>query len=140
MTEIEESIENRTQKHSKALFCNCIVDDRLYENLDNHLTAIKALKGKVTKQSWINQAIKEKLHKESSSFKVSKLKTINFKIDQESLPGIETRVNFIKKFRRTYSRKLWIVEAIQEKLEKEAKSVQEEMEKIKSSIEALSRQ
>jgi len=126
--------EEMISEHHKGIYYTCNVDANLYDKLEKILFAIRGLEGKTTKKDWINKAIKEKLERENSSNVFSKEKRLSFPIDHESLAEIEKRVMLLRKFRTSYSKKQWLVEAIYEKLDQDTKTVQTAIEKIKSSM------
>jgi 2-oxo-4-hydroxy-4-carboxy--5-ureidoimidazoline (OHCU) decarboxylase len=55
-----------------------------------------------------------------------------FILDDQTLSNLEKRISFMKKFRRSFSKKQWIVEAISEKLERDLKELNEKMRKASS--------
>jgi len=134
MTETtNEPIVETPSQRRKGVFYTCSIDTPLYDRLQNHLLALKGIEGKATKQSWLCQAISEKINKENPS-EIPKESRLHFSIDSDSLNEIEKRVNFCRKFLTSYSRKQWIVEAIYEKLQRDGKAVQDAIEKIKAGV------
>jgi hypothetical protein len=95
------------------------VSPSLSNKLSLYLLLCRGNQIKQRKGEWITQAISEKLKKDSLSNVPPKETTINVAIDSEALGMIEARIAYIKKFRRSFSKKQWIVEAISEKLERD---------------------
>jgi hypothetical protein len=73
----------------------------------------------ITKQDWFSKAIKEKLKNENDALSIPKKKVFQIKIDDKTNKELNDTVEHIRKFRRSYSKKQWILEAIQEKLARE---------------------
>lgn len=95
------------------------IDEHLFARLKNHLIVLKHLgKKKHTHQEWIVSSIKENLEQEilPSSLKPHHLR---FLIDTELNEKIKFKVELMKKFRRHYSKKQLILEAIYKKLDEE---------------------
>jgi len=134
MIEPSGKIETTTLDNEKDDFYSCNVDANLYDKLEKHLFALRGLEGKTTKQSWITQAIQEKLKNEKFTSDIPKEKRLGFSIEKETHKEIEKRVELLKKFRTSYSKKQWFVEAFYEKLDRDTKLVQEGIERIKSSM------
>jgi len=87
----------------------------------------------INKQSWILNAVKERLLSadETGTLKNVKEKTLHFKIDEFTSDLLEKEIAFTKNFRRSFSKKQWILEAIQEKIERDEKKLKDLLEKIK---------
>lgn len=90
---------------------------KLKQRLDEHLKRLKYLQHPHSvRQFWLVNAIQEKIQKEKSSSDIAKAKHLNVKI----LPKILKEISeHIKLSYFNYSKKKWIVEAIEEKLEQE---------------------
>lgn len=113
------------------------IGEALYNRLDKHIRILRHInKSNVSKGDWLSNALKEKLARESSpSFdNIPKERYLNFKVEKELGDDIEKRIELIKKFRDSYSRKQWVLEAIYEKLEKEEDSSRKILDEISSLI------
>lgn len=105
------------------------IGEHLAEKIDRHLRLLKFCgKKDVRKQAWIKEAILKKLSNEEHlpPYNFPKQKNLNLDVDPELRERMERVVNSIRKVRRTYSKKQWILEALAEKLEleeEEAKSL-----------------
>lgn len=107
------------------------IADHIYKLLEEHIHMMKCLEDKsYTRQNWVINALKEKLHRSNDKELLLKDRHLQLKLDQLMHENIESKVKLIKNFRRTYSRKKWIVEAIYEQLEREK-------EKAKQLLQAL---
>jgi hypothetical protein len=120
------------------------ISDHVHDRLERHVQILKKLIDRsATKQRWLFDSIEEKLARDIENPTVPKESTINVKIDKEQDKQIHERIEFMKKFKCSYSKKQWIVEAILEKLERDEKEVdqkiieQTEKKKQKSEMELL---
>lgn len=96
------------------------ISPHIHERLERHLLILKKLIDRgMTKQIWITSAIKEKLRKDSDKNQIPKASTLSVKIDQELDKLILERIEYVKKFRVSYSKKQWLVDAIIDKLDSE---------------------
>lgn len=98
------------------------ISPAIHQRVEDLLYMTKNYCGEIiNKQEFVLKAIKEKLKydKEVLSDKIPKEKFLHYKIDNITLKQLDEKVNLIRKFRRTYSKKQWILEAIQEKLNRE---------------------
>ena len=112
----------------------------LFERIENHIQKLKMLShSNETKQRWIIQAILEKVeHWESSErFQVTKHRSIALRIKPSLNKKIEEIIKFSKKLPgiRGNSKKNVILEAIQEKLEKEESEIKEKFRKMQKGNE-----
>lgn len=86
----------------------------LHAKLDQHVYVLKkTLKPTITKKEWISDAIEKKLAKEMSE--KERIKRICIKIDLLTKKKLENCIEAIRML-RSYSKKQWICDAIQEKL------------------------
>ncbi|MGE3556380.1 MAG: hypothetical protein AB7M93_26120 [Candidatus Obscuribacterales bacterium] len=96
------------------------------DRLKRHILSVERMEGKrVTKQQWIEAAIREKLEKEKHLHPadIGKEPRLSLKLVESLSREIDEKVDFMRKFRSTYSKKQWVVEAIEEKLAQEARSI-----------------
>jgi hypothetical protein len=97
----------------------------ILKKLNRHIDIYKSLIDKSTsKKTWVNKAVKEKLENDLKDEQIPKHTSLSVKIDKGLHVALMDRVNFIRKFRESYSKKQWIVEAVLEKLEREEKEVE----------------
>jgi metal-responsive CopG/Arc/MetJ family transcriptional regulator len=97
------------------------IDEQLYKRLERHIRILKYVEQKgLTRQKWIMDAIKAKLHKDEHSHhsELPQERFLVLKINKPISEQIESKVNWQKKF-RSYSKKQWLIEAICEQLESE---------------------
>lgn len=120
------------------------ISPHIYERLEKHITILKKLVDRsASKQRWIIEAIKEKLLNDEDSTQPPKATTLNVKIEENLCREVVERIEFIKKFRVSYSKKQWIVDAVLEKLDRDEKEVEKKMiyvqSKTKSNIKLRER-
>lgn len=112
----------------KALTLN--IQNRLFVRIKKHLNALKHLEVEEhTLQDWILTAIKENLEEEIKEDSLSS-RQIKIFIDSQLSERIIKRVEFMKKFRRHYSKTQLVLECIFVKLEKEEVKTQEAFQKL----------
>ncbi len=107
------------------------VGEHLFRCLSKHIRQLKCLDNSIrNRDEWIEQAIKEKLDNDKNVDldQSLKQKTISLKVSPEVFEDLEKRVALIRKFRRSYSKKQWLVDAIYEKLDRD-------MQRIKAFVE-----
>lgn len=104
--------------HSTVSAYNITISPHIHERLERHILILKKLIDRgVTKQNWITSAIKEKLKKDAANKQVPKVTTLSVKIDEDLDKLILERIEYVKKFRVSYSKKQWLVDAIIDKLD-----------------------
>lgn len=107
------------------------IGENLYNRVNKHLQLLKHFDNHSnSKQRWLVEAIKEKLEAEQHQGLegIPKERHIGIRIDQNLSEKIESRVNLIRKFRVSFSKKQWFVEAICDKLERDEKKVKKLLE------------
>lgn len=88
---------------------------------------------KISKQSWAEEAIKEKLENERDIHScLLKNKSFTFLLSNDLEKEIEERIKIIKKFSRSSSRKKWLLDAFLQKIENERDEIKKHLD---SSIE-----
>lgn len=91
---------------------------------------------------WLNKAFKKKLEREknlSANDFISSDSYLGCKIDRELDLEIKKSVDIIKNYRVSYSKKQWILEAIEELLEiEEREAVSESKDKLEKMIKQSS--
>lgn len=118
------------------------ISPHIYERLDRHILILKKLIDRsTTKQRWITNAIKEKILKEANNQQLPKATTLNIKIAKELEDELQRKVEFIRKFRASYSKKQWLVDAILEKLDRDEKGVEAKLvEETRSEVDSYKNQ
>ena len=110
------------------------ISPHIHDRLERHILILKKLIDRsTTKQRWLIACIKEKLRNEADKKEVPKANTINVKIYEELDKQLIQRIEFIRKFRSSYSKKQWIVDAILEKLERDEKEVENKLSVMRQS-------
>lgn len=112
------------------------IGDSLHKKIDTHIKALSLDDRNHSKQSWIIEAIKEKLSTEKqNAFKMlSKGKFLNLSMSKKLMQEVEEKVTAHKAIRKSYSKKKWILEAIYEKFDKEEKLADQLMEQFKNTL------
>jgi predicted transcriptional regulator len=113
------------------------IGDALHKKIDKIVRVLNRLDNKShSKKSWVLEAIQEKLsaeHHQPDEIIGSKHLTLSFEDDVKA--KLDEIVAFQKKFRKTYSRKKWILEAIYEKIEREEETTENLLNDLKTSIQ-----
>jgi hypothetical protein len=132
-TKIDVEIDTNpsTQTFDKKRVYTCGVSPHIYQKLEKHLFLLKTVDTKRTRKTWILEAIQEKLANETINDDIPKQKRVSVEIDESTHQQLDQRVNLMKKFHTTYSKKQWILDAILEKLDKDNKKISEKLTKIK---------
>lgn len=115
-TNLEKNPRNSRKLH------NFFLPNHLHKKLTLHIDVLKAFgDAKTNNQSWITNAIKNKIKKtgKQNPHEIPKDRKICIKIEDDLLEEINEKVEFLKKFNRTYSRSKLVVEAILDQLEEE---------------------
>lgn len=110
------------------------ISPSIYNRVDELIYMFKHVSGEsITKQDWFSKAIKEKLKNENDDLLVPKKKVFQVKIDDKTNKALSDKIEHIKKFRKNYSKKQWILEAIQEKLAREEMLIKKIIKEAKNS-------
>lgn len=118
--------------NTSASIYNLTISPHIHERLERHILILKKLIDRgMTKQTWITNAIKEKLKKDSENTQVPKASTLSVKIDEDLDKLILERIEYVKKFRFSYSKKQWLVDAILDQLDNEEQEAERTLLKIK---------
>lgn len=111
--------------------CSIGLDEYLFNRIEKHVLICRSLENsKKKKQQWIQEAIEEKLEREDhpKNIPIPRDKGVNFKLPSQTYQKLEKRLKLIKKVKGSFSRKRWIIEAIEEKLERESFKLEKFME------------
>ena len=114
-------------------FC---ITQNLHDRLTKHLLILKklCLQGQ-TKQNWLMEAIREKLSLAESIQECDfQERRINIQVDLLTEEKLSSRVAYIKQFRSSYSKKKWILDAIEEKLEKDKSMTEKKLAEFRASV------
>ncbi|MGA8164358.1 MAG: hypothetical protein WB791_04945 [Waddliaceae bacterium] len=112
------------------------VNEHFFEKIDKQISILKYLEGQSqSKQRWIQEAVKEKIEneKEKDPQSIPMEKRLHFKLAKKDSEYISQRVSFVKKFRESFSQKQWLIEAIQEKLDREKIKTEKVLNDLKKS-------
>lgn len=102
--------------------CSIRIAESFYKRISNHIQLLKRLNGVKNQQHWVEEAILAKLKKEEeqeTQESFSGEKYLSFNINSQIDDQVERRVKVMKKIRGSFTKKQWILEAINEKLDKE---------------------
>lgn len=113
------------------------VNEDLYNRFNKHLHLLKRLENSsISKQKWITEAINEKLASEKSNpDSIAKDRHISFRVEKQLSKNIEKSIEKTRKFRRSFSKKQWFVEAIYKKLETEEHKAKDLLKQMAKSLE-----
>ena len=129
--------EQKISESLSFLSYSITIGDNLYKRIDKHLNLLKNLEDEnYTKQQWVMKALKEKLEKDESLLDIPKARHLRVQVDRDTHQKLESMVNLIKNFRRSYSKKQLLVEAICEKLDRE----EEKAKKLLFNLKELQKQ
>jgi hypothetical protein len=96
------------------------ISQNLHSKIDRHVLVSKnLLKLKLTKHDWVIEAIKEKLEKQFDSSEITQEKNIGLHLDPLTHQRLGKHVDMIRQCQFSFSKKKWILDAIQERLDKE---------------------
>jgi hypothetical protein len=107
------------------------IGENLHNRINKHLHLLRHLNSHtITKQKWVEEAANEKLEMEQKlgSASIPCDRYLHFKANKKLNEKIEKRVKVIKQFRKSFSKKLWLVEAIYEKLDRDDLEVKKLLE------------
>lgn len=122
LTREEADVDDREEdsEHSFSLR----VGNTLFKQLDGHIFLLRRKEEKpITKQAWIEAAVQEKLEREKNHSSITKEKRLQFKLSKDILKAILSNINFCKKLRKSYSKRQWLLEAVEERLLREEQEV-----------------
>jgi|GEM_PF-5045541 len=101
------------------------VSNRLLRRLQRHISVSNySLKQDLSQQEWIHKAVAEKLEREKNNPEMhhNSLKQITIRLNQSLKSQLDKTIDQLKSMNnrtKSYSKKSWILEAIEEKLEEE---------------------
>lgn len=122
------SIKHNDEAEQTSLRYTVVISPYMHKRLDRHIFIIKKLiDKKLTKHNWLLDAINEKLKNEAPYEEVPTANTITIKMDHKFEQLILQRIEYIKKFRKSYSKKQWISDAIIDKLERDEEHVEKKL-------------
>lgn len=105
---------------------NINIGEILHQKLNKHIKILKTLDDRSTsKQTWLVKAFKNKLISTDKELLITqpKQRKLSVKIDKKLSDEIDSHVETLKKFNLSYSKTKWILEAVQEQLEKESEKI-----------------
>lgn len=107
----------------------------LHTKIEEHIYLLKKLlKPDHTKNKWVNEAIQEKLSREKAKKDIVRDKHVRVFIDLLTKRKLEERVQMIRSLRYSYSKKQWILDAIEEKLSHEEDSIKIKLKEYHEAI------
>ena len=114
------------------------IEGRLYKRIFQHIQLLKRMSIVLNKQKWLEDAIVRKLEKDEEqdlTETIDSEKHLSFQVNVQLDAKIDKRVEVIKKFCNSYSKKKWILESIYEKLDLEEKEIEKKAsERLKSML------
>jgi hypothetical protein len=134
---VDSSDNDKNNVGTLSLSYSVTIGDNLHKRIDKHLNLLKNLEDEnYTKQQWLMAALKEKLEKDENLSDIPKARHLRVQVDRNTHKKLESMVNLIKNFRRSYSKKQLLVEAICEKLDRE----EEKAKKLLLDLKELQKQ
>ena len=121
--EIQQINSHSTKK--KAVEYTIRIGNHLYQKIDKHIRLLKHLKNDSSKQKWVQEAIREKLKIDEISHEQLGDRFLHLKFDVDLWLEIQKRIDMLKAFHTSISKKQWIEEAVYEKLDRDEKNSQE---------------
>ncbi len=95
------------------------IGNHLYQRINKHMRLLKNLKNETSKQKWIKEAISEKLKVDETSDENLGDRFLHLKFEIELWHEVQKKIEILKTFYTSISKKQWIEEAIYEKLDRE---------------------
>lgn len=122
---------DHSENQNKVRHCISI-SEFLHKKLEKHLLVLrKLLRPGHTQEKWIMEAVQEKLLRDNPQKKSKKNKRICLLLDKMTNKLLEDRINAIRPFHSSYSKKKLILEAIMERLESEEDFVKTKLAECK---------
>jgi len=112
----------------------------LVERLNRHLSYLKFVKNKrSSKRSWVLEALREKIESEKKSDipDIPKRGVILLELEDDLARELDAKVRLVRDVRGSYSIKSWMVDAIEEKLERDAHALRAEETSGKESFASV---
>lgn len=132
---MKNSDDDHSNSETETLINHSItIGEHLHKRIEKHIHLLKHLEDQShTKQKWFISAFLEKIEndKDEDLPSSSKDRHLRFKLEKQLQQKIEKKIGLIKKFRKSYSKKQWFVEAIYEKLESEEEKARKLLLKLK---------
>lgn len=116
--------------NQKRVEYNVRIGNHLYQRISRHLLLLKHLKNTESKQKWVEEAIKEKLASEENSEEDYKDRFLHLQLEIKIWKAIQKKIDSLKSTRRSISKKVFIEEAIFQKLDREEQKSKELLKKL----------
>lgn len=111
---------------NKSIQVRIKLKQSLYQQFLKHLQDLKEKNHPDrTQKAWIYNAILKKIERDEASLDIPKAKHLALKLDEDLSDRLEARIEEICKTIPHYTKKQWILDAIEEKLEAEKEIVQD---------------
>lgn len=130
-TEIENTEVLKSLEDTPTVGYGISISPFLLKLLEKQVHLTKTLRNPATtKNTWILDAIKHKLERDENCLEIPRERHIGITIDENLSKRILKKVDFIRKFRTSYSKKLWVIDAIMEKLENDRDELKKMLDEI----------
>lgn len=106
------------------------IGNHLYQRITRHLLLLKHLKSSESKQKWIQEAIQEKLAADEQTEVQDRDRYLHLSLNEKIWKDLEKRIDHLRTIRISVSKKVFIEEAIFEKLDKEESKSKELIKKM----------
>lgn len=126
---IEEIEDPKVRSESKEYQLR--ISEHLFGRIERQLVRLELTEGKKqTKQAWIEKAIRRKLHNSRGSKLLNpkrKYRSIKLLLERDIASRVEKQLSTLKKIMRGYSKKTWILDAIEDALLEEEHLLEESL-------------
>lgn len=130
-TSLKQESQTKKSTNKKRVEYNILIGNHLHKRISKHMLVLKHLdKNSRSKQDWVQEAIHEKLTSEIDSDEHPGGKFLHLKIDSEIFKTLQEKVDSLKASYTSMSKKVFIEEAIFEKLEREENKKQGLLKKM----------
>lgn len=134
--QISEEIDEISAQKDDAQEYQLRIDEHLFRRIERQLSRLKLKNGeKHTKQAWIENAIEKKL-KKNQGLKIlnpkKKYRSIKLILKKENSKKMDHIIASLKKMLGGYSKKIWILDAIEDSLEEEEHDIEQILQEIQN--------
>jgi hypothetical protein len=126
------------REKNKSVQLTVKVKTSLHDKLLNHLQKLKSQNHPDrTQNAWVLNAILSKMERDEASQVIPKARNLALKFDETLTERLEARIEEISKTIPHYTKKQWILDAIEEKLEMEKEIMQKKLAEYRQGLNEL---
>ena len=106
---------------NESILYGLSISQKTHERIRRHLALKKALgEGEKSQKEWLTKAVQKKLKKEEKQISIPKQMQLRVELPKSLVEKIDKCVESCRKFSKTsYSKKKWMIDAIEELLEED---------------------